>query len=89
MSCHLLCSGTLPASYSCVCVVSLGTRLSTVRHMNISSVQSLNSVRLFATPWTAAHQAPPSTGFTRQGYWSGVPLPSPELFEWFLIYSCA
>ena len=30
-----------------------------------------------ATPWTAAYQAPPSTGFSRQEYWSGVPLPSP------------
>ena len=30
-----------------------------------------------ATPWTAAHQAPPSMGFSRQEYWSGVPLPSP------------
>jgi len=29
-----------------------------------------------ATPWTAAHQAPPSMGFSRQEYWSGVPLPS-------------
>ena len=34
-------------------------------------------VRLLATPWTAAHQAPPSMGFSRQEYWSGVPLPSP------------
>ena len=34
-------------------------------------------VRLCATPWTAAHQAPPSMGFSRQEYWSGVPLPSP------------
>ena len=34
-------------------------------------------VRLFATPWTAAHQAPPSMGFSRQEYWStGLPLPS-------------
>ena len=33
-------------------------------------------VRLLATPWTAAHQAPPSIGFSRQEYWSGVPLPS-------------
>ena len=33
-------------------------------------------VRLLATPWTAAHQAPPSMGFSRQEYWSGVPLPS-------------
>ena len=35
-------------------------------------------VRLLATPWTAAHQAPPSMGFSRQEYWSGVPLPSPK-----------
>ena len=34
-------------------------------------------VRLLATPWTAAHQAPPSMGFSKQEYWSGVPLPSP------------
>ena len=38
----------------------------------------LNRVRLVATPWTAAHQAPPSMGFSRQEYWSGVPLPSPH-----------
>ena len=40
-------------------------------------VKSLSRVWLFATPWTAAHQAPPSMGFSRQEYWSGVPLPSP------------
>ena len=40
-------------------------------------VKSLSLVRLFATPWTAAHQAPPSVGFSRQEYWGGVPLPSP------------
>ena len=40
-------------------------------------VKSLSRVRLLATPWTAAYQAPPSMGFARQGYWSGVPLPSP------------
>ena len=34
-------------------------------------------VRLYVTPWTAAHQAPPSMGFSRQEYWSGLPLPSP------------
>ena len=38
--------------------------------------KSLSRVRLLATPWTAAHQAPPSTGFSRQEYWSGVPLPA-------------
>ena len=37
-------------------------------------VKSLSRVRLLATPWTAAHQAPPSMGFPRQEYWSGVPL---------------
>ena len=41
-------------------------------------VKSLNHVRLLATPWTAAYQAPPSTGLSRQEYWSGVPLPSLE-----------
>ena len=40
-------------------------------------VKSLSRVRLFATPWTAAYQAPLSMGFSRQEYWSGVPLPSP------------
>ena len=41
-------------------------------------VKSFSHVRLSATPWTAAHQAPPSMGFSRQEYWSGVPLPSPK-----------
>ena len=40
-------------------------------------VKSFSGVRLFATPWTAASQAPPSMGFSRQEYWSGLPLPSP------------
>ena len=40
-------------------------------------VKSLSRVRLSATPGTAAHQAPPSMGFSRQKCWSGVPLPSP------------
>ena len=37
-------------------------------------VKSLSRVRLLATPWTAAYQAPPSMGFSGQQYWSGVPL---------------
>ena len=37
----------------------------------------LSHVRLFATPWTVAYQPPPSMGFSRQGYWSGLPFPSP------------
>ena len=40
-------------------------------------VESLSHVRLPATPWTAAYQASLSMGFSRQEYWSGVPLPSP------------
>ena len=40
-------------------------------------VKSLSRVQLLVTPWTAAHQAPLSMGFTRQEYWSRVPLPSP------------
>ena len=43
----------------------------------LSKVKLLSRVRLFVTPWTAAHQAPPSTGFSRQEYWSGLPFPSP------------
>ena len=39
-------------------------------------VKPLSRVRLVATPWTAAYQAPPSMGFSRQEYWSGLPLPS-------------
>ena len=40
-------------------------------------VKSLSHVQLFATPWTVAHQAPPSKGFSRHEYWSGSPFPSP------------
>ena len=43
-------------------------------------VKSLSRVWLFATPWTAAYQAPPSMGFSRQEYLSGLPLPSPYVF---------
>ena len=39
-------------------------------------VKTLSHVRLLATPWTADYQAPPSMGFSRQEYWSGVPSPS-------------
>ena len=39
--------------------------------------QSLSCVRLFVTPWTVAHQAPLSVGFSSQEYWSGLPFPPP------------
>ena len=42
-----------------------------------NEVKSLTRDRLFATPWTVAHQVPPSMEFSRQEYWSGLPFPSP------------
>ena len=49
-------------------------------------VKSLSCFRLLATPWTAAYQAPLSMGFSRQEYWSGVPLPSP--YTYIYIHIC-
>jgi len=51
-------------------------------------VKSLSRVRLFTTPWTVAYQAPPSVGFPRQEYWSGLPLPSPNWTENMSINIC-
>ena len=48
-------------------------------------VKSLSRVGLLATPWTAAYQAPPSMGFSRQEYWSGVQLPSPMYSSSYII----
>ena len=50
-------------------------------------VKLLSHVRVLASPWTAAYQAPLSMGFSRQEYWSGVPLPSP-LSPWVCSNSC-
>ena len=50
-------------------------------------VKFLSHVWLFATPWTAAHQAPLSLGFSRQEFWSGLPLPSP-LWRQETCYDC-
>ena len=44
----------------------------------MGEVKSLSRVQLFATPWTVAYQALQSMGFSRQEYWSGLPLPSPH-----------
>ena len=46
-----------------------------------SESEVTQSCLTLATPWTTAHQAPPSMGFSRQKYWSGVPLPSPLLIH--------
>ena len=47
------------------------------KHLLVVVVKLLSCVRLFATPWTVAYQAPPFMGFSRQEYWSGLPFPSP------------
>ena len=48
-----------------------------VKSLRLSTWKLHNCVQLLVTPWTAVYQAPPSMGFSRQEYWSGVPLPSP------------
>ena len=46
-------------------------------YLKVKVSESLSRARLSATPWTVAYQAPPSMGFSRQEYWSGLPFPSP------------
>ena len=54
-----------------------GTMARSSHTLRIVVVKSLSPVQLFEIPWTVAHQAPPSMGFSRQEYWSGLPFPSP------------
>ena len=54
-----------------------GAWWATVHGVPKVKVKLLSRVRLFATPWTVAHQASLSVGFSRQEYWSGLPFPSP------------
>ena len=51
-------------------------------------VKSFSRVRLLATPWTAAYQAPPSMEFPRQEYWSGVPSPSLTIYDYGFFSLC-
>ena len=60
---------------------SLSCLLLTWKNEGRKEGKSLSHVQLFTTPWTVAYQAPPFMGFSRQEYWSGVPLPSPDLLE--------
>ena len=48
-----------------------------IERKKVKKVKSLSRVQLFATPWTVAYQDPPSMGFSKQEYWSGLPFPSP------------
>ena len=57
-------------------VPSLAEELRSYKPLKVK-VKSLSRVRLIATPWTVAYQAPPSLGFSRQEYWSGLTFPSP------------
>ena len=85
-SCPTLCDpmdGSLPGSripgtLQARILEWVAISFSNVRKWKVK-VKSLSRVRLLATPWTAAYQAPPSMGFSRQEYWSGVPLPSTGL----------
>ena len=54
-------------------------RLVIIHPWAAAAVQSLSRVRLLATSWTVARQAPPSMAFPGQEYWRGVPFPSPDL----------
>ena len=67
-------TGILPLLLNCAGLLVVSTYRS---YFLISEVKSLSRIRLFATPWTVAYQAPPSMGFSRQECWSGLPFPSP------------
>ena len=60
----------------CVCVCMYGVCVCVCVCVCLG-VGGLSRIQLFATPWTVAHQAPLSMGFSRQGYWSGLPFPPP------------
>ena len=74
--CHKLSSVCLESRISSL-LLSPSPSKSTLSAMLLLLLSRFSCVRLLATPWTAAHQAPPSMGFSRQEYWSGLPLPSP------------
>ena len=63
------------ACYMQLCKYFMGQGLP--KRLEGEKVKSLSRVRLFATPWTIAYQAPPSMGFSRQECWNGLPFPSP------------
>ena len=58
--------------------MSLPPRIQLWPHWHVCVLSHFGHVQLFATPWTVARQTPLSMGFSRQGYWSGLPYPSPK-----------
>ena len=73
--CHILSQYTYVIAMSFTILYLLCSKLGSLKKQ--VKVKSLGRVRLFATPWTVAHQAPLSMGFSRHEYWSGLPSPSP------------
>ena len=57
-----------------------------MHHVHVSMLSCFSHVRLCETPWTVAHQAPLSMGFSRQEYWSGLPCPPPDATQIGTIY---
>ena len=77
------CPSILPVkfyflSWSSQCLIADHLKLWFWFSSKWKKVKLLSRVRLFATPRTVAYQAPLSIGFSRQGYWSGLPFPSPR-----------
>ena len=72
MGCHFLLQGIFLTQISNLHLLHL-------LHWLLLLLSHFSRVRLLATPWTAAYQAPLSMGFSRQEYWSGVPSPSPNM----------
>ena len=83
------CGQALPPSHSsasardtallaCIIWGDVQSKLPALPGSSLLLLNHVSHVQLCATPWTAAHQAPPSMGFSRQEYWSGLPLPSPQ-----------
>ena len=87
VGCHFLLRGISPPrdQTHIPCVSCIGRRIlyhwaskeAYIIHERKVKVKLLSRVWLFATPWTVAYQAPPSMGFSRQEYWSGLPFPTP------------
>ena len=78
--CHLPAAQSLKdahpeqVSRHCIALTGVGPQVSA---RAAAAAKALSRVRLCATPETAAHEAPPSLGFSRQEHWSGLPFPSP------------
>ena len=86
VGCHFLLQGIFPTQGSNPCLLHWQADSLPLNHLRILyycmkvkvKMKSLSHAQLFATLWAVAYQAPPSMGFSRQEYWSGLPFPSPR-----------